>query len=318
MTKSIVCIGNAIVDVIFPVEQSVIAELELVPGSMNLIDQTRRDQLLALATDPNYTAGGSAANTAAGLAMLGSSASFIGRIADDQLGDIYQESTKQAGVNFLSRPVLSQTATGTSMILVSPDGQRTMNTFLGEASNLSVTDLQLQALASADYLFWELYLWDKASAKDAINTAMNSVKKDCTIALSLSDTFCIERHELEVADLIDNSIDAVFGNTAEFVQLYGAEHVEQKIQELTAAGKLVIRTAGAQGATAFTQGTSVTVSAIVPEQLVDSTGAGDQFAAGFLHGLIQEWELEACLELAIKAAAEVISHYGSRLSSTID
>lgn len=306
---TIVCVGNAICDLLASVPSGFVEQVGLTPGSMNLIDDQRTRDLQSKINVSKVEAGGSAANTAFGVASFGGQASFIGRVADDELGKLYTDSLAEAGVHYAGGTAAQSASTGTSVILIEPGGQRTMNTNLGAASEFAVTDIQPDFLDKAKIIYVELYLWDRPSAKEAITQIVNKAREaGVKVALSLSDVFCIERHSDSVLELIKGSVDLVFGNVAEWEALlsleFGLTH-----NSLVETAWI---TRGKQGAQVLTVDESVEVSAISVEKVIDSTGAGDQFAAGVLYGTAHGLPLAESGRLGVAAATETITHIGPR------
>ena len=310
----VLTIGNAIVDVIADADDAFLAEQGLDKGSMRLIDQEEAVRLYGLMGPGRETSGGSAGNTAAGLAALGIRAGFIGQVADDELGAIYAHDIKAQGIDFLVTPRADVGATARSLILVTPDAQRTMNTFLGAAQKLSRDAFDLEAIADAGIIYLEGYLWDpevpRAAMEAAIEVARNAGRK---VAFTLSDSFCIGRHRGDFLRLIDEAkIGILFANEVEIAELAGGVDFEAAIAAIASKVETLVVTRGEQGAVALSSGERAEVAAEPIERLVDTTGAGDLFAAGFLAGVARRRSLEESLKLGAIAAAEVIQHYGAR------
>ncbi|MCP4085241.1 MAG: adenosine kinase [Actinomycetia bacterium] len=309
----IVGIGNAIVDVIAESTPEFLAGQGLVPGSMNLIDSDRADELYDLMGPAIETSGGSAANTMAGLASFGGAAAYIGKVRDDQLGEVFGHDMHAIGVGFDASPGADGPATARSLILVTPDAQRTMNTFLGISSLLSPEDVDADLCSAAPIVYCEGYLWDVEVAKDAMLKAMHAnVAGGGRPALTLSDTFCVERHHQELLDLVAGPIDILFANIHEAEALYRTEDLDTIVARVRTEVGLACITRGAEGSLLVTPDDLVEVQAQPVEELVDTSGAGDQYAAGVLHGLVSGHDLATCGALGSMAAAEVISHYGPR------
>jgi len=310
----VLCIGNAIVDVITDANDAFLADQGLDKGAMRLIDEAEAVRLYGEMGPGREVSGGSAGNTAAGLAALGLRAGFIGQVADDQLGRIYAHDIEAQGVEFLVPARSDVGATARCLILVTPDAQRTMNTFLGAAQRLRAADVDLARVADAAILYFEGYLWDpaepRAAMEAAIDAARNAGRK---VAFTLSDTFCVERHRDGFQQLIDEGrIDILFANEAELAAMTGDEDFEVGLTGLAAQVPLLVVTRSAAGAVAVAGDERAAVAAEPIERLVDTTGAGDLFAAGFLAGQARGLGLEASLKLGAIAAAEVIQHYGAR------
>ncbi|WP_118858288.1 adenosine kinase [Sphingomonas mesophila] len=310
----VLAIGNAIVDVIADSTDAFLAEQGLDKGSMRLIDQAEAVRLYGAMGPGREVSGGSAGNTAAGLAALGAKAAFVGQVADDELGAIYRHDITAAGVDFLVDPRSDVGATARSLILVTPDAQRTMNTFLGAAQMLDARDIDPAAIADAAILYLEGYLWDpdvpRAAMVKAIDAARAAGRK---VAFTLSDTFCVDRHRDGFWKLLDDGrIDILFANEAEALAMAGTDDIEAAKARLAAAVPLLVVTKSERGASAIAGSERADVPAEPIERLVDTTGAGDLFAAGFLAGQARGLGLEASLKLGAIAAAEVIQHYGAR------
>ncbi|MXP26421.1 adenosine kinase [Altererythrobacter indicus] len=310
----VVAIGNAIVDVMSPCEDELIEELDLVRGGMTLIDTERAKELYAAMGPAREISGGSAANTLAGLSALGSQCAFIGQVADDQLGDVFGHDIRAVGIDFDTAPRPGEPPTARCLIFVTKDGQRTMNTYLGATQFLPADALDLDVVAGGSILFLEGYLWDpeepRAAMRRAIDAAKNAGRK---VAFTLSDPFVISRHGQDFHDLIDAGLlDIIFANHLELAALTGEDDFEAGIALLSARVPVLVVTRGAEGAVVVAHGERAEVAAEPIEQVVDTTGAGDLFAAGFLHAFVRDEPLEKCLRLGAIAAAEIISHYGAR------
>ncbi len=311
----VLCIGNAIVDVIAAADDDFLAREGLDKGSMRLIDAEEATRLYSRMGPGREISGGSAGNTAAGVAMLGGRAGFIGQVADDQLGEVYRHDVSSIGVEFTTpaRPQ-SEAPTARSLVLVTPDAQRTMNTFLGAAQNLSSEALDEAQLRRAKILYLEGYLWDPEVPRAAMERAMDIVgDAGGSIAFTLSDSFCVERHRDSFNALIDSGrLDILFANEAEIVELTGEPGFDAAVAAAARRVKLLVVTRGEHGAVAVEGGERAQVAAEPVERIVDTTGAGDLFAAGFLAGRAQGRPNSESLRMGAIAAAEVISHYGAR------
>ncbi len=312
-TVDVVGVGNAIVDVITQTTDDFIAEQGLVKNSMNLIDEDRAHELYGLIGSALEASGGSAANTMAGVASFGGSAAYIGKVADDELGQVFARDMRAEGVSFDVPPTSGGPATGRSMILVTPDAQRTMNTFLGISSLLEPADVDPATATSGSILFCEGYLWDVDSAKAAIRTAMDHAKSaGRKTALTLSDLFCVERHRDEFKALVDGPLDILFANRVELRGLYEIDDLDEAIEVVRSKVELACITVGKQGSFLVTPDERIEIPAEEIAPVIDTTGAGDQYAAGVLYGLAQGMELADAGRLGSLAAAEVISHVGPR------
>lgn len=311
-TTNVFCVGNAIVDVISEIDQSSFDLLDIVPGSMNLIDRGRSDQLLSASDAPIESPGGSAANTAAGVASFNGKSLFAGKVANDRLGSVFIEGNRSSGVEFAGVVVESDEATGSSIILVTPDHERTMNTYLGVANQFSESDFDEFALQNSEILFCELYLWDRPQAKNAISKAMSLIDKSIgqKISISLSDTFCVERHHSEVVELI-KSIDILFANEQEIKCLYNSD-LETSIKRASEDVEIACITLGEKGSIVVTSEKVYNIDPEPASTVIDTTGAGDMYAAGVLFGLTNGFTLKESGRLGSLAAAEVISHFGPR------
>jgi sugar/nucleoside kinase (ribokinase family) len=310
----VLAIGNAIVDVIASTDDAFLEAEGLAKGSMRLIDAEEATRLYGRMGQARETSGGSAANTAAGVAALGLRAGFVGQVANDQLGEIFRHDITGLGVAFTTSPVRGGVPTARSLILVTPDAQRTMNTFLGASQHLPSTALDAEQIRSAAILYLEGYLWDPEEPRwamiKAIDIARSAGRK---VAFTLSDSFCIARHRDGFNALIDEgSIDILFANEAEVMGLSGADDFDTAVAETANRVPLLVVTRSEQGALAVEGASRAEVAAEPIEKVVDTTGAGDLFAAGFLTGRARGESLDRCLRMGAIAAAEVISHFGAR------
>ena len=311
----VLCIGNAVVDVIAAADDEFSTSEGLDKGSMRLIDEEEATRLYAKMGPGREISGGSASNTAAGIAMLGARAGFVGQVAPDQLGEVFTHDIRSIGVEFKT-PVLSDASipSGRVLILVTPDAQRTMNTFLGAAQQLDTAKLDESQVRDAAILYLEGYLYDpetpRAAMERAIEVAHEAGRR---VAFTLSDSFCVDRHRDGFNQLIDDGkVDILFANEDEIVSLTGEADFDAAVASAAKRVKLLVVTRSEQGAIAVENGRRVDVPAEPVERVVDTTGAGDLFAAGFLAGIAQGRDLEQSLRMGAIAAAEVISHYGAR------
>ncbi len=310
----VVAIGNAIVDVIAQADDAFLAQHELTKGGMQLIDAATADVLYSQMGSGLESSGGSAANTLAGLAALGRTCGFIGQVADDQLGQIFTHDIRTLGVTYGTAPASGGAPTARCLVLVTPDAQRTMNTFLGASQHLPATALDADLIRSAGILYLEGYLWDpdepRAAMRDAIAIAREAGRK---IAFTLSDGFVIDRHRDDFMALIDQGlIDILFSNEAEIQALTRIDGFDEAVAAIAPKVPLLVSTRSEQGAVAVAEGVRHAVDAAPVAQVIDTTGAGDLFAAGFLAAHVEGKPIEHCLRLGALAAAEVISHYGAR------
>lgn len=307
-------IGNAIFDVLANVEEDFLVRENLVKGSMRLIDAEEAVRLYDKMGPATRISGGSAGNTIAGIASFGGAASYIGKVADDELGAAYGHDMRSIGAHFETSPLSSGTPTARSMILVTPDGERTMNTYLGACVDLTVDDIDPEVVQNSQITYMEGYLWDPDEAKDAFRKAMQlSHEAGRQTALTLSDSFCVDRYREEFLGLIkDGSLDIVFANEHELKALYQTADLDTAIAAIRDDASLAIVTLGAEGSISVTKDETHKVPAARVETVVDLTGAGDLFASGFLFGLARKYPLVECAELGALAAAEVIGHLGPR------
>ncbi len=312
VTVDVVGVGNAIVDVLVTATDEFVSGQGLDKGSMALIDTERAKELYGLIGDAVEASGGSAANTMAGIASFGGSASYIGKVCDDQLGKVFAEDMRALGVGFDQAPAVDGPGTAVSIILVTPDAQRTMNTYLGVSALLEPHDIRASVVEQAGLLFCEGYLWDVESAKQAIRRAM-TIAADAgrKVSLTLSDPFCIERHHQEFLELVSGPVDVLFANEAELTRLYEVD-LDAAIDRVAADVELSCVTLGARGSILVRGGERIEIAAEEVGPVVDTTGAGDQYAAGVLYGLSRGLPLPEVGRLGSLAAAEVISHLGPR------
>ena len=319
MTKTtprydVVAIGNAIVDVMAPAHDDDIARLDLAKGGMTLVDEPRAHDLYAAMGPAREISGGSAANTLAGMAALGSPCAFIGQVADDQLGEVFAHDIRAAGIAFATPVRSGQPTTARCLIFVTPDGQRTMNTFLGASQFLPAEALDESVIADAKVLYLEGYLWDPEEPRRAMRRAIAAARAaGRKVAFTLSDAFVIARHGDDFRALIAaGELDILFANEHELAALTGCEDFHDGIAALADKIPTLVVTRSDKGAHAVSGGEHAHVAAAPVAQVVDTTGAGDLFAAGFLYGHVRDLPLATCLSLGAVCAAEVISHYGAR------
>lgn len=313
-STQVIAIGNAIVDVMAPCDDALIEQLGLVRGGMTLVDTARAHELYSAMGPAREISGGSAANTLAGLAALGSSCAFIGQVADDQLGEVFAHDIRAGGIRFETPARAGDPPTARCLIFVTPDGQRTMNTFLGASQFLPASQLDEAAIADAQVLYLEGYLWDpeepRAAMRRAIAAARGAGRK---VAFTLSDAFVIDRHGDDFRAMIDaGEIDILFANHIELAALTGQEDFHAGIDALKEKVPTLVVTRSEKGAVAAQGGQLYEVPAEPIDHVVDTTGAGDLFAAGFLHGHVEGRTPAECLRLGAICAAEIISHYGAR------
>ena len=312
-TLDVVGIGNAIVDVLGEVPEEFLERHGLAKGSMALIDDARMHALYDAFPPAEEHSGGSAANTMVGLAALGSTAAFIGKVRDDQIGEIFAHDIHAAGVEFTVTPIGEGSATGRCLVAVTPDGERTMSTYLGASIELEPDDIDAEQVAAAQILYLEGYLWDPPSAKAAMRHAVE-ISRDAgrRVALSLSDSFCVDRHRAEFQELIEHSVDILFANEHEAMALYESDSLEETLIVLEETCEVTAVTRGPKGSIILGPDGRVEVPAEDIGRRVDSTGAGDLYAAGFLHAFAEGREPEVCARVGGIAAAEIITHIGAR------
>ncbi|MFN3230744.1 MAG: adenosine kinase [Alphaproteobacteria bacterium] len=308
----VVGIGNAIVDVLSQADEAFLTDHGLAKGAMTLIDEERAKVLYGAMGPGVEVSGGSAANTIAGVAAFGGEAAFVGKVRDDQLGEVFAHDLRAIGVRFVTPPALEGPATGRCLILVTPDAQRTMNTFLGAGTGLTAADINPDVIESAKITYLEGYLWDPENAKEAFRRALQIAQaKGRKVALTLSDSFCVDRHRDEFRQLV-NEVDIVFANEAEILSLYQVDEFDAALQAVREAGTLAALTRSEKGSIVLDGNDIHMIDAETGLPLVDTTGAGDLYAAGFLAGHTQGRSLHDCGRMGSIAAAEVISHMGPR------
>ncbi len=311
----LLCIGNAIVDILSPVSDELIAAQEahgMKRNAMNLIDPKRAQEIYELMSSATETSGGSACNTAACYGSFGGKGAFIGLTANDQFGQIFSHDIHAQKIHYSTPPLENGVGTARSYILVTPDGHRTMNTYLGACVHLNPTHIDEGLVKSSAITYLEGFLFDEPQAKQAFITAADLTHKyQRKIALTLSDTFCVERHRSDFLSFIRERVDILFANELELISLYQTNDLDEAIQKAKKDCKFVVVTMGPQGSQIITEHETVRVHA-EPTQVVDTTGAGDSYAAGVLFGLSQNLPLKECARLGSIAAAEVISHFGPR------
>jgi sugar/nucleoside kinase (ribokinase family) len=319
-TYDVVAIGNAIVDVLAQSTDAFIVEAGMNKGSMALVFSPEEADALYAKMGPGIEAsGGSAANTVAGIAALGGTCGFIGQVANDELGQIFAHDIRSVGIDFTTAARDGEPTTARCLIFVTPDGQRTMNTFLGASQFLPETALDREMIAAGAILYLEGYLWDPEEPRAAMRAAIEIARKaGRKVAFTLSDTFCIGRHGGDFRDLMAKGLlDIMFANEAELLALMETEDFESAVSAASAQVPTLVVTRGADGAIAVSAGQRVSVVAEPIARVVDTTGAGDLFAAGFLHGQAQSMGLERSLRLGALCAAEIISHYGARAQTDL-
>jgi sugar/nucleoside kinase (ribokinase family) len=309
----VVGVGNALVDVISIESDDFLREHGLHKGSMTLIDADQAQALYAAMGPGVESSGGSAANTLAGLASLGGTAGFVGRVRDDELGTVFAHDIRAVGVEFPGTPATSGQPTGRCLIVVTADGERTMNTLLGAAAELDAGDVDPAFVARGQVTYLEGYLFDRDAAGEAFRKAAAAAHDaGRLVALTLSDSFCVERYLESFRTLVADSVDVLFGNEAELCLLYETDDFEAALAHAERDCHVLAVTRGAAGAVCSAEGRQARIPAAPVDHVVDTTGAGDLFAAGFLYGLTRGLDVETCGRLGALASAEVISHVGAR------
>jgi len=306
-------IGNAIVDVLSHTADDVISAHGLPKGSMTLIDAERAAALYEDIGESVEMSGGSGANTIVGAASFGGDVAFVGKVRDDALGDAFTTDIRAAGALFETVPLTDGPATARCLIMVSPDGQRTMSTYLGAAVELGPEDIDTELVGRAKVTYLEGYLWDPPRAKEAFRTAMAAAHaRDRKVSLTLSDTFCVVRHREEFRALVENDVDILFANEEEIRELYEVGTLDEALALVRGRCEIAAVTRSEKGSLVLANGSIHEVPAEPVEQIVDTTGAGDSYSAGFLYGLTHGLDLPLCARLGSIAAAEIISHFGAR------
>ena len=309
----VAAIGNAIVDVLAPADDAFLSAHGLAKGAMTLIDEPRAHELYGHMAQSVEASGGSACNTVAGVASLGGRAAYIGKVAADQLGEVFVHDTRAIGVRFDNAPLAGGPATGRCLINVTPDGERTMSTFLGASTELTAADVDAATIDGAAIVYLEGYLFDPPEARRAFAKAAGLARASGRIiAITLSDAFVVERHRRALLEFIETEVDLVFANEVELASLFETTDFDAAVAAIRSKAKLAAVTRGASGSVVVTAEALHAVEAFPVAKVVDTTGAGDQYAAGFMLALARGRPLDACARLGNLAAAEVISHYGPR------
>ena len=309
----VLAVGSAIVDVLTNAVDGDIERHGLVKGTMALIDERRADSLYEAMGPAIEASGGSAANTVAGVASFGGRAAFIGKVRDDQLGQVFTHDIRSIGVEYRTAPATSGPATARSLIMVTPDAQRTMNTYLGASVGLSVADVDVELVERSAVTYLEGYLWDPPEAIDALRTVIAAAHgAGRRVAFTLSDPFCVDRHRDEFLDLVAEDIDVLFANEHEAASLFQVEDLDTVVERARGLCDVAVVTRGPEGCVVVHPEGSFAVPAAHVDEVVDTTGAGDLFAAGFLYGITHGIDERRSAELGALAAAEVISHIGAR------
>lgn len=316
-TYDVIAIGNALVDVLAHADDAFVAKHALEKGAMSLIDAETSARLYAAMPPGVEMSGGSAANTTVGVASLGGRSAYIGRVNTDQLGEVFRHDIRAAGVAFDTPAATGGAPTGRSLIIVTPDAQRTMQTFLGAAEEFSPGDVDAAAVRASAVTFLEGYLFDRPAAKQAYYAAAAAAHAaGRSVALTLSDPFCVERHRPEFLDLVKHHVDLLFANEAEITSLYEVGSFDDAVRRVRKDCRIAALTRSEKGSVVVA-GDEVYAVAAEPASVIDTTGAGDMYAAGFLYGLTQGRDLETCARIGGIAAAEVIGHVGARPETSL-
>lgn len=309
----VLCVGNSIVDVLTQTDDATLEQFGMVKGTMALIDAEQAEALYAHMSPAIETSGGSAGNTAAGLASLDATCAFIGRVRDDQLGDIFTHDIRSIGVEYATPAATDGPPTARCLILITPDAQRTMNTFLGASVNLGPEDIDADLVARAKVTYLEGYLWDRDEAKQAfLRAAALAAANDRMVSLSLSDPFCVDRHRGSFREFVSGHVDILFANEDEIMSLYQVDTFDEALQHVRQDCRIAALTRSEKGSVVVAGDAVHVVDAEPVGKVVDTTGAGDQFAAGFLYGYTRGRDLTTCARIGGIAAAEVIAHVGPR------
>jgi len=306
-------IGNAIVDVICKIEESFLTDNGLTKSTMKLVDESKFKKLLSSLKIEETVSGGSVANSIVGLSQLGNKVGFIGKVNEDDLGNRYEEGLKKEKVEYFYSKKKEQLPTGTCLILITPDSERTMCTFLGTAGKISENDIDVSVVKNSEITFLEGYLWDEGDPKKAFNKAIQNSNK---IAMSLSDLFCVERHKPHFLDLVKNKLDVIFANEQEVLSLIDVKNFNEVVSFGKKLGKLIVVTRGEKGSMVINNNEVIECNIKKDLKIVDLTGAGDLFAAGFLHGYVNNLSMMQSLEKGTEMSSKVIQIFGARLKNT--
>ncbi len=304
-------IGNAIIDVICKVNDDFLKKNQLTKGTMKLVDSNEFKKLISNLKIEETVSGGSVANSIVGLAQLGNEVGFIGKVNADKLGNEYEDGLKKEKVKYFYSKKEEKISTGTCLVLITPDSERTMCTFLGIAGRINENDVDASALKKSEVVFLEGYLWDEGEPKKALEKAIKNSNK---VAMSLSDQFCVERHKKEFFDLVKNKLDLTFANEREILSLINSKNFEDVITFAKNIGKLIVITRGEKGSVAINKNEIIECEAEKNLKIVDLTGAGDLFAGGFLHGYINKFTTKESLKKGTEMASKIITKIGARLS----
>ncbi len=315
MSKKILGIGNAIVDIFVKVNDDFLLKNKLTKGSMKLIEKREYENLIKIIKIERIEAGGSVANAMAGIAYLNGNSSFIGKINSDEFGKIYKESLEKINVNFAYIERYEDLPTGVSIIFVTPDSERTMCTYLGISSRLSKNNIHENNIKDLKIIFLEGYLWDKGVSEEMFRHTIYLAKKNkIEIAMSLSDIFCVRRHRKDFLQLLKSDLNILIGNENEINELTNKNNLSDSINQLKKLNKLIIVTRGEKGSLAIQNNNVINCESFKPNQILDLTGAGDLFAAGFLKAYVDNTDIKKCLETGSKLATKIIEKFGARLT----
>jgi len=315
MSKKILGIGNAIVDVFVKVDDSFLSNNKLIKGSMKLIESAEFERLRNTIKIEKIEAGGSVANTMAGIAYLGGEPSFIGKINSDEFGKIYKKSLEKINVDFLYTQKNENLPTGASIIFITPDSERTMCTYLGISSQLCKNDIKESDIQDYEIIFLEGYLWDRGISEEMFKHVINlAKKKNIKVAMSLSDIFCVTRHREDFFNLLLKDLNILIGNENEINKLTQKSNLSDSIKELKKINKLIVITKSENGSLAIFDNSIVNCKCVSVEKVEDLTGAGDLFAAGFFYEYLNQSEIKKCLQTGSKIAAKIIQKFGARLN----
>ena len=303
-------IGNAIVDVICKVDENYLIKNNLTKSTMKLVDEVEFKKLLSTLNIEDTVSGGSVANSIVGLSQLGNKVGFIGKINDDDLGQKYEDGLKKEKVDYFYSKKKENLPTGTCLILITPDSERTMCTFLGTAGKINEHDVNIESLKNSQMIFLEGYLWDEGEPQSAFNKA---IKYSNEVAMSLSDLFCVERHKLEFLDLVENKLDITFANEQEITSLIDAKEFKDVVSFGQKIGKTIVITRGEKGSIAINKDEIIECKSKKNLKIIDLTGAGDLFASGFLHGYINNLTISESLEKGTEMSSKIIQKIGARL-----
>ena len=314
----VTAIGNAIVDVIASADDALLVQHGLVKDAMTLIDAADADRLYGIMGPGRETSGGSAGNTVAGIAALGGRTAYIGKVADDQLGDVFTHDIRATGVTYDTQPLKGGLPTARCLIFVTPDAHRTMQTFLGATTQLGPEDVNIGYITSSRVVYLEGYLWDQPRAKQAMReAAITAHAAGVKVSLTLSDSFCVDRYRSEFLELAEHHVDILFANEAEILALYEARTFDEALQRVRGHCEIAALTRSEKGSVVINGDVVHVIDAVPGVNVVDTTGAGDAYAAGFLYAYTRDQDLAACGRLGGAMAAEVISHFGARPESDV-